>query len=108
VKQETKEEKTAADEKEAVRLEEGLVKDPSRCKYGYYKDSGNPSFYRCQYGGSGTHICKTLTGLKECVVRGDKAFNCEELSRDLRSRDCCQELYGGFSTGFTLNHCGTY
>ena len=52
------------------------------------------------------HVCETEVGLRDCKVRGDKAYSCEQLSTDLRARDCCQEKYGGFSKSFILGDCG--
>ena len=83
---------------------EGIVADPSLCTYGYYEEP--TGVYHCYYGGWGTHVCETTTGLKECVARGNKAFSCEQLRTNLRSKDCCQENFGGFSKSFSLDHCG--
>lgn len=85
-----------------------LVTDSSRCKYGYYEDPGKSGYYHCYYGGWGTHICETNTGLKECVVRGNSPYSCNDLVQALRARDCCKENFGGFSKSFTLSHCGMY
>jgi hypothetical protein len=81
-----------------------VIPDKSKCKYGYYEDP--PGTFHCYYGGWGMHVCETDTGLLECKVRGDKAYTCEQLSTDLRARDCCPEKYGGFSTSFILGNCG--
>jgi hypothetical protein len=107
-KAEKEEKKQASPEKERPAEETGLVTDPGFCKYGYYEDPAKPGFYRCYYDGWGTHICETNTGLKECVVRGNSPYSCEDLAQALRATDCCQENFGGFSTSFSLNQCETY
>jgi hypothetical protein len=81
-----------------------VIPDKSQCKYGYYEDP--PGTFHCYYGGWGMHVCETDTGLLECKVRGDKAYTCEQLSTDLRAKDCCPEEYGGFSKSFILGACG--
>ncbi len=74
-----------------------------RCKYGHFESP--PGSYKCYYGGWGTHVCTTNTGLKECKVSGGKAYSCEQLKNELQARDCCRNNYGGFSKSFTLEAC---
>jgi len=99
-------EKEPGPKKELPAKEREMVPDTSQCKYGYYEDP--PGTYHCYYGGSGIHVCETNTGLRECKVRGDKAYSCEQLITDLRAKDCCREEYGGFSKSFILGDCGMY
>jgi len=99
-------EKEPSPEKKLPAKGKQMVPDRSQCKYGYYEDP--PGIYHCYYGGWGIHVCETDTGLLKCKVRGDKAYTCEQLSTDLRARDCCQKNYGGFSNSFILGDCGIH